>query len=190
MANGWLCRYKVEQPTGLNMMAFLPLRAMRLTALTGLACAGALAFASAHASDDGAASAAIAKLLSAPTSAEAPAPTEAPVPAGGEHLMVTPQAGETLDRLMRRVMPSQPFKDDFIRKAFFKLNPKLANTSPYRGLPTSMSLAVPSAHDLRQQMLEQYPAVGRALFEAPLHRAAAEDTPAPGVNKRRWVHFP
>ena len=172
-------------------MAFHRLPTSRPLALACLAFATALACAPAHAADSSAASAAIAKLLSAPTGAEAPAAAAAASPASGsEHLIVTPQPGETLDRLIRRVMPSQPFKDDFIRKAFFKLNPKLASTSPYRALPASMALAVPSAQDIRQQMLEQYPAMGKALFDASSAQANADDTPAPGVHKRRWVHFP
>lgn len=171
------------------MTASISLHTTRAIALACLAFAGVLAFVPVRAEDSGAASAAVAKLLSAPIAPEASAEVSSPA-SGNEHLMVSPQPGETLDRLMRRVMPSQPFKDDFIRKAFFRLNPKLANTSPYRALPSSMSLAVPSGHDLRQQMLEQYPAMGKTLFEAVAPVAKTEDTPAPGANRRRWVQFP
>ena len=173
------------------MMALHSLRPSRLNALNALAFVAVLASAPAQATDSGAASAAIAKLLSTPTTSASDAAAKPDSPASGsEHLMVTPQAGETLDRLMRRVMPSHPFKEEFVRKAFFKLNPKLANTSPYRALPASLSLAVPSGQDLRQQMLEQHPAIGKALFDMHAPAANAEEVPAAGALKRRWVHFP
>lgn len=140
-----------------------------------------LGFASlAQATDSAAAAAAVAKLLALPLPGSEAA---APASDAAKRATVTTLRGENLDRVMRRALPQQPFKDDFVRKAFVQLNADTLGKNPTRVLPAGTALNVPSPQDLMALLSEHYPALGKATA-APLEEAPAL---AP---KRRWVQFP
>lgn len=137
----------------------------------------------AHATDSAAAAAAVARLLAQPLPGSTP-----PAPAAADAAkrpMVTTLKGENLDRVIRRVLPQLPFKDDFVRMAFTLLNPDTLGKNPTRVLPAGTALQVPTPQDLAALLVAQYPALGTA--SAAVH----DDAPAsPAVAKRRWVQFP
>jgi Tfp pilus assembly protein FimV len=134
-----------------------------------------------HATESSAAAAAVAKLLALPVPGSEAA-TAAPDKSG--RAAVTVLRGETLDRVIRRTLPGQPFKDEFLRKAFVQLNPGLLDNRTARVLPAGSTLTVPSPQDLLAMLSQQYP----TLFKARPSEAADEAVaPAP---KRRWVQFP
>lgn len=138
------------------------------------------------AADSGAAAAAIAKLLATPTHPQAAEESAAP-----KRASVTVQRGETLDRVMRRVVPNLPFKDEFVRKAFIQVNSEALAANPRRALPAGSTLTVPSPQDLAQLLLEQYPAMGPAMGLAPHGMQTHADAGHDNANPRRpWVRYP
>ena len=132
------------------------------------------------AADSAAAAAAVAKLLALPLPGSDAA---APASDAGKRATVTTLRGENLDRVVRRALPPQPFKDDFVRKAFVQLNADTLGKNPTRVLPAGTALNVPSPQDLMALLSEHYPALGKATA------AAHEDAPVASP-KRRWVQFP
>lgn len=160
-----------------------PIRLFKLTTMV-LIVGHSIGFVSlAQATDSSAAAAAVAKLLALPLPGN-----ETPAPAGdaAKNPTVTTSRGENLDRVIRRTLPSQPFKDDFVRKAFARLNPDLLGKNPTRVLPTGTVLNLPGPQDLMAQLYEQYPALGKATTAA--HEASPAS--ASSTAKRRWVQFP
>lgn len=135
----------------------------------------------AQATDSSAAAAAVAKLLALPLPG---GESTAPAADTAKRATVTTLRGENLDRLIRRVLPQQPFKDDFVRKAFVALNPETLGKNPTRVLPPGTALLVPGPQDLAMQLSEHYPALGKAT--ATHEEATATAPPA----RRRWVQFP
>ena len=169
--------------TAMRHNPILPIRLLKI-ATTALIMGQSVGFASpAQATDSSAAAAAVAKLLALPLPGSE---TSAPAADAAKKTTVTTSRGENLDRVIRRVLPGQPFKDDFVRKAFMRLNPEILGKNPTRVLPAGTALNVPSAQDLMAQLYEQYPALGKATT------AAHEETPtsASTTGKRRWVQFP
>lgn len=134
----------------------------------------------ASATESSAAAAAVAKLLALPTANNEASPPASARPA------VTVLRGETLDRVIRRTLPGQPFKDEFLRKAFIQLNPGTLDNRPTRILPAGTTLNVPSAHDLLALLAQQYP----ALYKARASEATEDAPVASSGNKRRWVQYP
>ena len=152
-------------------------------AATGLVLGLGLGLASlAQATDSSAAAAAVAKLLALPLPGST---STAPAADAAKRTMVTTLKGENLDRVIRRVLPQQPFKDDFVRMAFALLNPDTLGKNPTRVLPAGTALHVPSPQDLAALLAAQYPALVHAT--AAMHDEAPA---APAANKRRWVQFP
>lgn len=136
-----------------------------------------------HATDSSAAAAAVAKLLALPapgseTSLAAPDQTRRPV--------VTVLRGETLDRVIRRTLPGQPFKDEFVRKAFVQLNPGSLDNRSTRVLPAGSTLQVPTPQDLMGMLSQQYP----ALLKTRPGESGEEAAVANSAPKRRWVQYP
>jgi hypothetical protein len=122
----------------------------------------------------------VAKLLALPAPASEAVPTTPTRPA------VAVLRGETLDRVIRRTLPGQPFKDEFLRKAFVQLNPGTLDNRPTRILPAGTRLNVPTPHDLLALLGQEYP----VLYKAQAN-AAPEDAPvASSGSKRRWVQYP
>ncbi len=101
---------------------------------------------------------------------------------------VTVKRGETLDRLIRRVLPDMPLHPDFLRKAFVSLNPQVFPTGSPHQMRSGASLKVPSLPALRQMMMSQYPGT------APLLRETQDLDPQKAAkdhnDRRHWVRFP
>lgn len=164
-------------------MKLCPSLHCRLLSLAWLALWPALS----HATDSTAAAAAVAKLLATPTTAQA-----AEEPAAPRRASVTVQRGETLDRVMRRMVPNLPFKDEFLRKAFIQVNAEMLAANPRKTLPAGSTLVVPGPQDLAQLLLEQYPAIGPVMGSAlqhstPTHADGGSDH---GNPRRPWVRYP
>ena len=136
----------------------------------------------AHATDSAAASAAIARLLAQPLpGGEASTPAAESSPKNTIKVL----RGESLDRVIRRAWPNQPFKDEFVRKAFVQLNADALGKNPSRMLPAGTVLNVPGPQDLMTQLADQYPALAKSTVHGHDDTASAPASP-----KRRWVQFP
>lgn len=138
----------------------------------------------ARATESSAAAAAVAKLLAQPLpGSEASGQTTETLSRPSVRVL----RGETLDRVIRRTLPDQPFKDDFVRKAFLQLNASTLGKNPPRVLPAGTVLAVPTPQDLLTRLHEQSPAWANVqALQGPENAAQA----APATAKRRWVQFP
>lgn len=101
---------------------------------------------------------------------------------------VTVQRGETLDRLIRRVLPDVPLHPDFLRKAFVSMNPQVFPSGSPNQMRSGAVLQVPSMAALRQMMLSQHPGSASLLQDGngPAGHAGAIDP----SDQRRWVRFP
>lgn len=99
---------------------------------------------------------------------------------------VTVQRGETLDRLIRRTLPTIPLHPDFLRKAFVNVNPTIFPKGTATAMRSGTSLQVPSSDDLRRLLVTQHPEFA-AMLNKPDAAAQAEHD---AVDKRRWVRFP
>lgn len=143
----------------------------------------------AHAADSSAALGALKILTAAPTEAAA----EAPRPAARQSL--TLQRSETLDSLIHRQFAGTPFKDEVLRRALAQLNPKTVPSPANNLLKRGSTLVLPTTEDLRQTLLQHYPATAELVRvrveleteESPAGQAAGK---ANGADKRRWVRFP
>ena len=101
---------------------------------------------------------------------------------------ITVQKGESIDAVIRRGLPRLPLKDELLRQALAKANPKVfpkGQTYPVR--PGTL-LLLPSTEDLRQMLVAQYPDLV-ALLQKSAPESSAAEVPS-GPDKRRWVRFP
>jgi Tfp pilus assembly protein FimV len=144
-----------------------------------------------QAAETSAAAASALKVLTAPlngadsTSAQMGNPGMAHSPAG-QHITV--QKGESIDAVLRRGLPGMPLKEEFMRQALAKANPKVFPKGQTYPVRPGTVLALPSVEALRQHISAQSPQAA-ALF----HATAASDEAAEmntGPDKRRWVRFP
>ena len=156
-----------------------------------LLAATAMALPVAQAAETSAAAASALKVLGAPMngadSASAPMgnPAMANTPAA---TLITVQKGESIDAVLRRGLPGMPLKEEFMRQALAKANPKIFPKGQTYPVRPGTVLALPSVEALRQHILAQSPQAA-ALFQA----SAPVDTDAQvitGADKRRWVRFP
>ncbi|WP_322992355.1 hypothetical protein [Limnohabitans sp.] len=157
-----------------------------------LVVATAMALPSAKAAETSAAAASALKVLSTPlngadsNSAHAGGAHSAAHAAAGQ--VITVQKGESIDAVLRRGLPGMPLKDEFMRQALAKANPKIFPKGTTYPVRPGTVLALPSVEALRQHILAQSPQAA-ALFQAPAAKEDAEET-NPGPDKRRWVRFP
>lgn len=156
-----------------------------------LVAATAMAMPGAQAAETSAAAASALKVLSTPLNGTDSNSTHA----GGTHSAHTPggqlitvQKGESIDAVLRRGLPGMPLKDEFMRQALAKANPKIFPKGTTYPVRPGTVLALPSVDALRQQILAQSPQAV-ALFQTPVVKEDAEET-SPGPDKRRWVRFP
>jgi Tfp pilus assembly protein FimV len=161
------------------------------TACWLLVAATALALPCVRAAETSAAAASALKVLTTPLSgADTPSdPTgnasTSPPPAGS---FITVQKGESIDAVLRRGLPGMPLKDEFMRQALAKANPRIFPRGQTYPVRPGTVLALPSVEALRQHILAQSPQAA-ALFQtsASSHDATEMN---PGPDKRRWVRFP
>jgi Tfp pilus assembly protein FimV len=158
-----------------------------------LSAALAAALPCAQATETSAAAASALKVLGAPlNSASSPNTPGASGMTLGDYAHsnthITVQKGESIDAVIRRGLPGMPLKDEFMRQALAKANPKIfprGRTYPVR--PGTV-LALPSPEALRQHILTQAPQAA-VLFQGSAVPQDDADTPT-GPDKRRWVRFP
>ncbi len=146
---------------------------------------------SAKAAETSAAAASALKVLSTPLngaySNSAP-PGNSPSAPAAAGQVITVQKGESIDAVLRRGLPGMPLKDEFMRQALAKANPKIFPKGTTYPVRPGTVLALPSVEALRQHILAQSPQAA-ALFQAPAAKEDAEES-HPGPDKRRWVRFP
>jgi Tfp pilus assembly protein FimV len=156
-----------------------------------LVVATAMALPCAQAAETSAAAASALKVLSTPLNGaygnSAPSGNSPSAPAAAGQV-ITVQKGESIDAVLRRGLPGMPLKDEFLRQALAKANPKIFPKGTTYPVRPGTVLALPSVEALRQHILAQSPQAA-ALFQAPAAKEDAEET-NPGPDKRRWVRFP
>jgi Tfp pilus assembly protein FimV len=156
-----------------------------------LVAATALPWPGAQAADTSAAAASALKVLSTPLngaySSSAQSGHEPPANASAGQL-ITVQKGESIDAVLRRGLPGMPLKDEFMRQALAKANPKIFPKGQTYPVRPGTVLALPSVEALRQHILAQSPQAA-ALFQVSATKENAEET-NPGPDKRRWIRFP
>lgn len=156
-----------------------------------LVAATAMAMPGAQAAETSAAAASALKVLSTPLNGT----DSNSAHAGGTHSAHTPgvqlitvQKGESIDAVLRRGLPGMPLKDEFMRQALAKANPKIFPKGTTYPVRPGTVLALPSVEALRLQILAQSPQAV-ALFQTSVVKEDAEET-SPGPDKRHWVRFP
>ena len=143
------------------------------------------------AADVSAAAASALKVLSVPLPDDATLPATAAPPSAPPEMAhfpasITVQRGESIDAVIRRGLPGLPLRDEFMRQALAKANPRIFPKGTTYPVRPGTVLQMPSIDALRQQMLSQHPQAA-VLFQAG--PAPSPETPA-GTNKRHWVRFP
>jgi len=105
----------------------------------------------------------------------------------GQRRTITVMRGETLDRAVRRALPSLPLHPDFLRQAFVTVNPQVFPKGAAHAMRAGTNLQVPTADELRFMLMSQYPeTVG--LFQLVEATPSAEKDSQQA--KRHWVRFP
>lgn len=141
----------------------------------------------ATAADSAAASAAVAKLLSLPTESGSPTPERREAVSPRASVIVL--KGEHLGHVIRRTMAKQPFKEEFLRKAFIQLNPQLPAQQPLRSLKPGTSLLAPNSEDLLALLAQDNPGFEKAASAASGQQAQTTQTSSAAA-RRHWVRFP
>lgn len=144
----------------------------------------------AHAADASASAAAALKVLTQP-SGDAPAGHSASPHSGAAApgLSITVQKGESIDAVIRRGLPGLPLKDDFMRLALAKANPKIFPRGQTYPVRPGTVLMLPSHEALRQLIVSRHPEAA-SLFQAAPAAPSTESETAPQLEKRAWVRFP
>ena len=101
---------------------------------------------------------------------------------------ITVQKGESIDAVIRRGLPGLALRDDFMRQALARANPRIFPKGQTYPVKPGTVLTLPSHEELRQQLLLQYPATVALLQASPAENLASDQ--ASGQDKRRWVRFP
>jgi Tfp pilus assembly protein FimV len=147
-----------------------------------------------QAAETSASAAAALKVLALPLGDD-PHPAHANTPSGTAHgnplpqgRSITVQKGESIDAVIRRGLPGLPLKDDFMRLALAKANPKIFPRGQTYPVRPGTVLTLPSPEELRQLIVSRHPEAA-ILFQAPPTISAVSDEP-PGPDKRGWVRFP
>jgi len=99
----------------------------------------------------------------------------------------TVEAGDTLDKVIRKTMPDSPLRSDILRNAFVQQNPQAFTKSPPRSLMAGAVLNVPSHDDL----LRTYMVPGQSMGSSGIHRGGGYSTADMNMSERKnWVRFP
>ena len=110
-------------------------------------------------------------------------------PAEPAEQRITVQKGESIDAVIRRGLPGLPLKEDFMRRALAKANPKIFPKGQTYPVRAGTVLLLPSPEQLRSMMLSQYPEAS-TLFKQEMQDTAAASPEQSASNKSRWVRFP
>ena len=97
------------------------------------------------------------------------------------------EAGDTLDKVIRKTMPDSPLRADILRNAFVQQNPQAFTKSPPRSLMAGAVLNVPNHDDL----LRTYMVPGQTMGSSGTHRGGGYSTADMNMSERKnWVRFP
>ena len=97
------------------------------------------------------------------------------------------QAGDTLDKVIRKTMPDSPLKFEILRNAFVQQNPQAFTKAPPRALMAGAVLNVPNHDDL----LRSYMVPGFSPGNSGANRGGGYSTADMNMNERKnWVRFP
>lgn len=156
-----------------------------------LAASASLNGQTAQAADMSAAAASALKVLSMPLPANAnvtAAPNSPAIygEAAAFPASITVKSGESIDAVIRRGLPGLPLRDEFMRQALAKANPRIFPKGTTYPVRPGTVLQMPSLEALRQLMLDKHPQAA-ALFQVG---SAPSSEAATGQDKRRWVRFP
>ena len=111
-------------------------------------------------------------------------PVNAAMAAGRQQVQVRP--GETLDRILARVLGRTPFAPALVRKTVVDMNPTaFIGGSPHR-LNAGATLVLPSLQDL--QAVAGGGTTGAALMHSPAGGAASHSHTAD--DRRNWIRYP
>ena len=102
---------------------------------------------------------------------------------------ITVQKGESIDAVIRRGLPGLPLKEDFLRRALAKANPKVFPKGQTYPVRAGTVLLLPSPEQLRSMMLAQYPEAS-ILFKQDKQESTTPEPQHSPSNKSRWVRFP
>jgi Tfp pilus assembly protein FimV len=161
-----------------------------------LLAAAAMDLPVAQAAETSAAAASALKVLSAPLNDDSSPSTAAANTTKGNALavnapagqLITVQKGESIDAVLRRGLPGMPLKEEFMRQALAKANPKIFPRGQTYPVRPGTVLTLPSVEALRQHILAQSPQAA-VLFQVTAVKED-EEVSNPGPDKRRWVRFP
>ena len=96
------------------------------------------------------------------------------------------QAGDTLDKVIRKTMPDSPLKFEILRNAFVQQNPQAFTKAPPRALMAGAVLNVPNHDDLLRSYMGSGAAGGNGYS-----RGGGYSTADMNMNERKnWVRFP
>jgi hypothetical protein len=145
----------------------------------------------AQAADMSAAAASALKVLSVPLPDDATLPAAVQTAFATSEMAtfsasITVQRGESIDAVIRRGLPGLPLRDEFMRQALAKANPRIFPKGTTYPVRPGTVLQMPSIDALRQLMLTQHPQAA-VLFQAG---PAQSSETAAGSDKRHWVRFP
>lgn len=148
-----------------------------------------------QAAETSASAAAALKVLAVPLGDD-PHPAQADTSSGTAHSNALPQGrsitvqkGESIDAVIRRGWPGLPLKEEFMRLALAKANPKIFPRGQTYPVRPGTVLTLPSHEELRQLIVSRHPEAA-ILFQASPTTNAVSNEPSPGPDKRRWVRFP
>lgn len=153
----------------------------------------AMALPTARAAETSAAAASALKVLALPQAdADSPMlPQRSAAPESpAERRLITVQKGESIEAVLRRGLPGMPLKDEFMRQALAKANPKIFPRGQTYPVRPGTVLALPSVDDLRQLILLQSPQAAALFQGSPIHTDSDTAQTHSGPDKRRWVRFP
>lgn len=95
----------------------------------------------------------------------------------------TPQAGESLDSVIRKTMVDSPLKIELLRQAYLNLNPQAFVAGNVGRLRIGVALRVPDHDQLMQATL--------APQAKDTNASPSRSGPQSGANERRdWVRYP
>ena len=97
-----------------------------------------------------------------------------------------PKAGETLDQVIAKTMPSSPLSNTILRRAFMEQNPKAILAGKVPKLRKDATLIVPDHDQLLRSVMAS---VTPAAMSGP---ADLSPRPAPSSpeERKRWVKYP
>jgi Tfp pilus assembly protein FimV len=95
-----------------------------------------------------------------------------------------PKAGETLDQVIAKTMPSSPLSMGILRQAFIDQNPQAIIAGKVPKLRKGALLAVPDHALLLRGVLASVTPV------AVVKEVASRPTPSTPEERKRWVQFP